>query len=341
MASRVSGLLALATAVAWWCATTAPIDAGSAQSDLDELMGRVLQHRDENWKKLQQYVLDEDEQIALSGPGSARLWGERREYTWYIRDGFFVRSPLSANGAKVSDAERLKYEDEFLKRAKGRDADARGGARGEGAAPSAGPAAGTAPPSSVEGILAQTRQPQFIDSAYFLRFKFEPGHYALVGRDTVEGRSVLRIEYYPERLFSHEQDDESRRRRERRTDRNEDVEALTERAVNKVSLVTLWVDPSIAQIVKYTFDNVWLDFLPAGWLVKVDDLRASMQMGQPFPGVWLPRNLSIHAGVSIALGPMELSYRREFTNYRKADVSSKVTVPNIPKFMPLSPPVPR
>jgi hypothetical protein len=31
--------------------------------------------------------------------------------------------------------------------------------------------------------------------------------------------------------------------------------------------------------------------------------------------------------VSFALGPMELSYKREFSNYRKADVSSKVTVP--------------
>ena len=35
---------------------------------------------------------------------------------------------------------------------------------------------------------------------------------------------------------------------------------------------------------------------------------------------------SIEAG-KIALGPMELSYQREFANYRKADVSSKVTVP--------------
>jgi hypothetical protein len=61
--------------------------------------------------------------------------------------------------------------------------------------------------------------------------------------------------------------------------------------------------------------------------VHIDDLRASMQMGQPFPDVWLPRNISIHAGVSFALGPMELTYKREFSNYRKADVSSKITVP--------------
>ena len=42
------------------------------------------------------------------------------------------------------------------------------------------------------------------------------------------------------------------------------------------------------QIVKYTFDNVWMDFLPVAWLVRVDDIRASMTMGQPFPDVWLP-----------------------------------------------------
>ena len=28
-----------------------------------------------------------------------------------------------------------------------------------------------------------------------------------------------------------------------------------------------------------------------------------------------------------ALGPMEFSYTREFSKYRKADVSSKITVP--------------
>ena len=36
--------------------------------------------------------------------------------------------------------------------------------------------------------------------------------------------------------------------------------------------------------------------------MKVDDLRASMVMGQPFPGVWLPKTVGIHAGVTLALG---------------------------------------
>ena len=97
--------------------------------------------------------------------------------------------------------------------------------------------------------------------------------------------------------------------------------------MDKTSQVTLWVDPATYQIVKYTFDNVWMDFLPVGWLVKIDDLKAQMQMGQPFPSVWLPRNINIHAGLTFALGSMEFQYRREFSNYRKADVTSKIRVP--------------
>ena len=90
--------------------------------------------------------------------------------------------------------------------------------------------------------------------------------------------------------------------------------------MNKTALVTLWVDPAEHQIVKYTFDNVWLDFLPGAWLVRIDDLRASMTMGQPFPGVWLPRGMNIHAGLTLALGSFEAGYDRTFTNYREGEV---------------------
>jgi len=61
--------------------------------------------------------------------------------------------------------------------------------------------------------------------------------------------------------------------------------------------------------------------------VRVDDLRANMQMGQPFPDVWLPKDMTIHAGLTLALGSMELQYKRAFSNYRKADVSSRVSIP--------------
>jgi hypothetical protein len=39
----------------------------AAQSDLDALMKTVLAHRDENWKKLQQYILDEQDRIEVRG----------------------------------------------------------------------------------------------------------------------------------------------------------------------------------------------------------------------------------------------------------------------------------
>ena len=97
--------------------------------------------------------------------------------------------------------------------------------------------------------------------------------------------------------------------------------------MNKTAQITLWVDPTNHQIVKYTFANVWMDFLPGAWLVRIDDLHASMEMGQPFQGVWLPRNIAIHAGITLANGSFEAAYRRDFSRYRKADVSSRVSVP--------------
>ena len=36
-------------------------------------------------------------------------------------------------------------------------------------------------------MLKQVREPQFVSSAYFLRFRFETGHYALAGREKIDG----------------------------------------------------------------------------------------------------------------------------------------------------------
>ena len=111
-------LPALACAAAFVAIAPAPL---SAQSDLDKFMERVLARRDDNWKKLQQYVLDEKESFDLTGPGGLPLFGFRRDYTWFIRQGVFVRSPVRANGVAVSEADRKKEEDEFLRREKARD----------------------------------------------------------------------------------------------------------------------------------------------------------------------------------------------------------------------------
>ena len=93
----------------------------AAETDLDAFMRQVLARRDDNWKKLQQYILDEREQVEVRGPAHISLWGERRDYTWYLRDGFFVRSPLKVNGVTISEADRRKYEADYLQRVQKRD----------------------------------------------------------------------------------------------------------------------------------------------------------------------------------------------------------------------------
>lgn len=303
-----------------------------AQSDLDAFMRQVVERRDDNWTRLQQYVLDERERIDLRGPSGASLWGERRDYTWYIRDGVFVRSPLRVNGAAVSDAYRLRAEDAFLEEQAARDRRRAAGA--ERAAPgTAGSAASPAPPgrpagADVASLVDGARRPQFVSSAYFLRFRFEPGRYALVGRESFEGRDALKVEYYPLALFRESG------RRERETAgsgaarrRSDDADREARRLMNKVSLVTLWIDPASHQILKYTFDNVALDFLPSQWLARVTDVRASMVMGEAFPDVWLPKSIDVAVGGTLAVGAFDLRYGVEYHDYRRAEVGSRVVVP--------------
>ena len=319
-----------------------PATPARPATDLDAFMARALQRRDIDRKTLSDYVLDEIEVFEVLGPGRVPFVRMRREYTWYVRDGFHVRSPLKYDGVPIPEEKRRAYEDRWMKSEEGRrkfrtERDAKRAAEGKGPALSA--------PS--------INEPRFISESYFLDFKFEPGNYYLAGKEVIDGTPVLKVDYLPAKLFDDdERHAEERAMREKepkgaapkpekpksekelekerqQKEKEKKFEDEIERKMDKTSQVTLWVDPSSHQIVKYTFDNVWLDFLPAGWLVRVDDLRANMQMGQPFPGVWLPKNINIHAGISLALGPMEFQYKREFSNYRKADVSSKITIPKL------------
>src|SRR5438128_3229126 len=113
-------ILTAVAALAGGLALTAP-ERLTAQTDLDAFMQQVVARRDDNWKKLQQYILDERETLELRGPTRLPIWGERRDYTWYIRDGFFVRSPVKFNGVTIGDAERRKYEADYLARQQRRE----------------------------------------------------------------------------------------------------------------------------------------------------------------------------------------------------------------------------
>jgi len=307
------------------CAVSTAPAFPDSESDLDVLMRQVLAGRDANWKKLQQFVLDETERLEIRGSSQRPIWGERREYNWYIRDGLFVRSPVSVNGAPISESERRRLEAEFVNQEKNR-ADGRGNADAGLLAGVTSSGLTVTPPASGEptadGLVNQMREPRFVSMAYFLRFKFERGQYAFVGREPIDGRDLLRIEYYPTQLFTGT----DRQRGTRRGD-SAAYDAEFQRLMNKVALVTLWIDPESHQIVRYTFDNVALDFLPAQWLVHVDSAKASMTMAQPFPGVWLPREVGIDAAMSLVSGQLYLHYGTEYHDYRKADVKSNLTVP--------------
>ena len=306
--------LAFALAAVVVVATAIP----SAQTDLDRLMEGVLTHRDENWKKLQQYTLVEDQTFRMTGPMAMPLFGTRREFVWLPREGFFVRSPLRIDGVTIGETERRREEDDFLEHERQRER--RKTAR---SAPEQPVDTGAL---EVSDVIRQSVQPEFVSAAYFLKFKFEPGHYALAGRERLLGRDVLQIEYYPERLFQSG----PRNRRNGGKGQGEDAkpsdasDAKIERQMDKVSFVTLWVEPTAKQILQYEFQNTGADFLPARWLARLDDLRASMRMGNPFPDVWLPASLAFRVRMSLAIGAVEATYDVTYRDHRLAETSAKV-----------------
>lgn len=317
-------------------APSAALEPSAAQSDLDAFMEKVLARRDDNWKKLQQYVLEEKERFDLTGPGRFPLWGMRRDYTWFIRDGIFVRSPLTADGVKLSEDDRRKAENQWLRRQKNREERAKRNAarEAEGLPPERESRAVVISPTGVktstsddqdsfppitntEDMLKQVREPQFVSSAYFLKFKFESGHYALAGRERVGDSDALRIEYYPEAgLFK-----EGRSKPDKKV---KDQDHKIEEKMNKASMVTLWVDPKSYQILQYTFEDMDWDFFPGRALVRIGDARATMEMGQAFPNVWLPRSIEMQFEMMLAVGAVDARYRVDYLNYKEAAVTYKI-----------------
>jgi hypothetical protein len=292
--------------------STSPPES-SAATDLDALMAEVLKRRDDTWRRLGDYVLDERERVEIVGPDRAVLYSLRREFTWYSRDGILVRSPVKVDGVVIGEEDRRRYEERWLREQREHaDRHRTRSARSPAGSEEAG---GRQPERDPD-------EPRFISEAHFFRFRFSPGNYYLAGRDTVDGRETLRIEYYPTRLAGDDQR-RARRRARRSPDRDAELEDRIARQVAKVTLVTLWVDPEVPQIVKFTFDNVDFDFLPLRWLVRLDDARASMTMGQPFEGVWLPQTITMDGAATLATGTLRVRYLREFLDYRLAEVTTR------------------
>jgi hypothetical protein len=69
---------------------------------------------------------------------------------------------------------------------------------------------------------------------------------------------------------------------------------------------------------------VQLDYLPVAWLARMEALRATMTMSEPFKGVWLPRDVEIQFSALLAVGPFDVRYRLEYIDYREAITSGRI-----------------
>ena len=353
---RVAAFLVMAAA-GWLAQGSGAVTARQAKpaaplTDLDAFMARVLERRNENWKTLHDYILSERETFQILGPGGIPLAGQRREFQWFIRDGYLVRSPVKANGAALGDADRRKYESDWLKREQEREQRAKEKAAKKDKdtveAEVVEELRSIDPGSDKEVVAIVGTEPRFISEAYFMKFPFEPGNYYLAGRETLDGRPVVKVEYYPSRLFSDDEDREKKAvtvtasgdvkvepagekpagkdkpKRPAKRDRGDDMEAEIQTALNKVTMVTMWIDPQEYQIVRFLFDNADWGFLPGRAIVRVDQAKASMTMGRYFDNVWLPKEIAFNFGATFAAGSYTFRYDRAFYDYRKGEVSAKI-----------------
>lgn len=267
--------------------------------EIDRFMGRVLAERDAaQWRRLGDFVLRETFSFELDVPRGSRLSPFRRvrEYDWYVRDGTAVRSPVRVDGVGIDDATRRGYEQSWM-----RDEERRR------AGPGTGDDAGGA--ERRELVDRGDPEPRFVtDFFYFLEWTLEPGEYYFVGRETVAGREVVRIEFYPTGPFWREAGER------------------INRGIVKTSMVTLWIDPEIHQIVKYAFENAGLDFLRFRWLLRADGLQAVMEMA-PVRGVWMPARMTLSGRATTALGEYAVTLTQAFFDYRQAETGARLGDP--------------
>ena len=254
-------------------------DATEERSEVDRFMQQVLDHRDAAWQQLGDFVLRETVTLEIEGATGIPFSGLRREYAWHVHDGVSVRSPVRFDGVDIDERRRRDYERGWLRDEHRRLRD------------------------------AEYSEPRLLaDFHYFSEFTLEPGSFYFAGHDTVAGREVVRIEYYPT-----EEVGEERGKR-------------IVQGINKTSLFTFWVDPEALQIVKYTFDNPGLDFLPFRWLVRVDSFHATMEMA-PVGELWMPAQMTLHGQVASARRDLQATVVHRFFDYREADTGARLIDP--------------
>src|SRR5690348_15996666 len=139
-----------------------------------------------------------------------------------------------------------------------------------------------------------------------MNFRFDQGSYAFVGREKLLGRDVYKIEYYPHQYFKDppKKKAQAAASGDQKTRKRNDAGDRIDEKMDKVSMITLWIEPAEHQILQDEFTNIDFDFLPGRALVRLDDLRANMRMREAFPGVWLPDTIGMRFGMTSAVGEL-------------------------------------
>jgi hypothetical protein len=297
-----------------------PAFSQQSTSDVDTFMRGVLEHRDDNWKHVKEFAFDESESFdARTGTGRT-IWGFTREFAWSPSgDGTFVRSPIGVNGVGLSEAERRTAEREWIRRRAVTDQ------QQKHAELEFGKGGLVINPYTIADIaindqtvlraIERTFQPGSIDTAYLTHLTFDHGTYAFVGRETMMGRDVYRVEYYPRQFFSNP--DTATR------PPTEGVVPWMEEKMDKTSLVTFWVDPLQYQILRYEFANHDFGFMPGRTYARLDDLRVSLRMREASPQVWLPDAMDVRVAMTTASGTVDAQYQVRYHHFRQVNAPGR------------------
>ena len=147
--------------------------SASARDDLDDFMAEVLRQRSHNWDSQYNYNFRERESLEITSTiAAAPIQGFTGEYNWYVRDGYLVRSPVSVNGAKVPDEERIEQEDEWI-----------------------------------ESLKKGKSESSGLERDKFFGMDFKKGRFLYAGKTEQEGREVALVEFYSDSAFGDEADD--------------------------------------------------------------------------------------------------------------------------------------
>jgi hypothetical protein len=151
------------------------LSAQAPSEDIDTFMKKVLERRQQNWDQLHDYFCKEKSTLVIEGSlAGDPLQGFEREYLWYVKDGYVVRSPIRADGVTVPPEDREREEQKWVERLKKRE---------------------------------KERGP---DRETFFGFKFEPGNYFYAGRREWNGREVVVVEYYPDKGPWNDSDEDAK-----------------------------------------------------------------------------------------------------------------------------------